>query len=62
MSWMEIKYKLYTFTVGDRSHPRTEEIHAILEEIYAKLDMFPWDPFTYGPKANELVEQLTDLN
>lgn len=33
MSWMEIKDNICTFTVGDRSHPRSEEIYAKLEEL-----------------------------
>lgn len=33
MSWMEIKDKVYTFIVGDRSHHRSEEIYAKLEEL-----------------------------
>lgn len=33
MSWMEVKDKIYTFIVGDRSHPRSEEIYSKLEEL-----------------------------
>ncbi|GFP87442.1 pentatricopeptide repeat-containing protein at3g57430 chloroplastic [Phtheirospermum japonicum] len=33
MSWMEVKDNIYTFIVGDRSHPRSEEIYAKLEEL-----------------------------
>ncbi|XP_073283351.1 pentatricopeptide repeat-containing protein At3g12770-like isoform X2 [Primulina huaijiensis] len=33
MSWMEIKDNIYTFIVGDRSHSRSEEIYAKLEEL-----------------------------
>ncbi|KAL3637942.1 hypothetical protein CASFOL_018390 [Castilleja foliolosa] len=33
MSWMEVKDNIYTFLVGDRSHPRSEEIYAKLEEL-----------------------------
>ncbi|OVA00349.1 Pentatricopeptide repeat [Macleaya cordata] len=33
MSWIEVKDKVFTFIVGDRSHPRTEEIYAKLEEL-----------------------------
>ncbi|KAJ8467175.1 hypothetical protein OPV22_029727 [Ensete ventricosum] len=33
MSWVEMKDKIYTFIVGDRSHDRTAEIYAKLEEL-----------------------------
>ncbi|KAK9131882.1 hypothetical protein Scep_011410 [Stephania cephalantha] len=33
MSWIEVKDKVYTFVVGDRSHSRTEEIYAKLDEL-----------------------------
>ncbi|KAL0426976.1 UNVERIFIED_CONTAM: Pentatricopeptide repeat-containing protein [Sesamum latifolium] len=33
MSWMEVKDSIYTFTVGDRSHSRSEEIYAKLEKL-----------------------------
>ncbi|XP_008787073.2 putative pentatricopeptide repeat-containing protein At5g52630 [Phoenix dactylifera] len=33
MSWMEVKDRVYTFIVGDRSHERTTEIYAKLEEL-----------------------------
>ncbi|KAK6123210.1 hypothetical protein DH2020_043067 [Rehmannia glutinosa] len=33
MSWMEVKDNIYTFIVGDRSHPRSEEIYAKLDEL-----------------------------
>ncbi|XP_030460152.1 pentatricopeptide repeat-containing protein At5g04780, mitochondrial-like [Syzygium oleosum] len=32
-SWVELKDKVYTFIVGDRNHPRTEEIYAKLDEL-----------------------------
>ncbi|GLT29500.1 hypothetical protein SLA2020_043630 [Shorea laevis] len=33
MSWIEVKDKVYTFIVGDRSHARTKEIYAKLDEL-----------------------------
>ncbi|XP_059643119.1 pentatricopeptide repeat-containing protein At5g04780, mitochondrial-like [Cornus florida] len=33
MSWIEVKDKVYTFIVGDRSHSRSEEIYAKLDEL-----------------------------
>ncbi|KAJ0976281.1 hypothetical protein J5N97_018246 [Dioscorea zingiberensis] len=33
MSWVELKDKVHTFIVGDRSHERTKEIYAKLKEL-----------------------------
>nr|XP_033516454.1 pentatricopeptide repeat-containing protein At2g22070-like [Nicotiana tomentosiformis] len=33
MSWIEVKDSVYTFIVGDRSHSRSEDIYAKLEEL-----------------------------
>lgn len=33
MSWIEVKDKVYTFIVGDRSHSRSKEIYAKLDEL-----------------------------
>ncbi|XP_030953018.1 pentatricopeptide repeat-containing protein At5g04780, mitochondrial-like [Quercus lobata] len=33
MSWIEVKDKVYTFIVGDRSHYRSKEIYAKLDEL-----------------------------
>lgn len=33
MSWMEVKDTIHTFIVGDRSHPRTEDVYLKLEEL-----------------------------
>ncbi|XP_072996355.1 pentatricopeptide repeat-containing protein At4g14850-like [Typha latifolia] len=33
MSWMEVKDKVHTFIVGDKSHDRTTQIYAKLEEL-----------------------------
>ncbi|RZB66543.1 Pentatricopeptide repeat-containing protein, chloroplastic isoform B [Glycine soja] len=33
MSWIEIKDKVYTFIVGDRSHSRSDEIYAKLDQL-----------------------------
>eukprot|EP01018_Ginkgo_biloba_P028363 Gb_34253 [translate_table: standard] len=36
-SWIEVNNKLYTFLVGDRSHPQTEEIYAMLERLSGQM-------------------------
>ncbi|GMH05467.1 hypothetical protein Nepgr_007307 [Nepenthes gracilis] len=33
MSWIEMKDKVYTFFVGDKSHPRSKEIYAKLNQL-----------------------------
>merc|ERR1712151_1398335 len=36
-SWIEINNKVYSFLVGDRSHPQTPKIYAELERLYGLM-------------------------
>lgn len=36
-SWIEIKRKVHVFLVGDKSHPRTEDIYVQLEKLYKRM-------------------------
>uniref|UniRef100_A0ACD5XDT9 Uncharacterized protein n=1 Tax=Avena sativa TaxID=4498 RepID=A0ACD5XDT9_AVESA len=36
-SWIEIGRRVHVFLVGDKSHPRAEEIYALLKKLYAKM-------------------------
>ncbi|XP_052202225.1 pentatricopeptide repeat-containing protein At5g04780, mitochondrial-like [Diospyros lotus] len=44
MSWIEVKDKVYTFIVGDRSHSRSEEIYAKLDELMELLNKAGYVP------------------
>ncbi|GAV78930.1 PPR domain-containing protein/PPR_2 domain-containing protein/DYW_deaminase domain-containing protein [Cephalotus follicularis] len=44
MSWIEVKDKVYTFIVGDRNHPRSEEIYAKLDELSELLNKAGYVP------------------
>ncbi|KAL2557480.1 Pentatricopeptide repeat-containing protein [Forsythia ovata] len=61
MSWIEVKDKIYTFIVGDRSHSRSEEIYAKLEElghVMAKAGYVPMieiDLHDVGKREKELL-------
>lgn len=44
MSWIEVKDKVYTFTVGDRSHARSKEIYAKLDEVSDLLNKAGYVP------------------
>lgn len=44
MSWVEVKDKVHTFIVGDRSHPRTDEIYAKLYELSILLNKAGYVP------------------
>ncbi|XP_010518772.1 PREDICTED: pentatricopeptide repeat-containing protein At5g04780-like [Tarenaya hassleriana] len=44
VSWIEVKDKVHTFIVGDRSHPRTEEIYAKLDELRELLNRAGYVP------------------
>eukprot|EP01018_Ginkgo_biloba_P039230 Gb_00867 [translate_table: standard] len=36
-SWIEIKNKVYSFIVGDRSHPQTKKIYALLDKLNGQM-------------------------
>ncbi|XP_057717877.1 pentatricopeptide repeat-containing protein At5g04780, mitochondrial-like [Arachis stenosperma] len=44
MSWLEVKDKVYTFIVGDRSHSRSDEIYAKLDELSDLLSKVGYRP------------------
>ncbi|RVW95773.1 Pentatricopeptide repeat-containing protein [Vitis vinifera] len=44
MSWIEVKDKVYTFLVGDRSHYRSQEIYAKLDELSDLMDKAGYVP------------------
>ncbi|KAJ4703524.1 Pentatricopeptide repeat-containing protein [Melia azedarach] len=44
MSWIEVKDTVYTFVVGDRSHARSEEVYAKLEELSDLLNKAGYVP------------------
>lgn len=37
ISWIELKNRVYTFLVGDRSHPQTDEIYLTLDILCEKM-------------------------
>lgn len=61
VSWMEVKDKIHTFIVGDRSHPRSEEVYSKLEELgqlMAKAGYVPMletDLHRVGNKDKEIL-------
>ncbi|XP_020959861.1 pentatricopeptide repeat-containing protein At4g16835, mitochondrial-like [Arachis ipaensis] len=44
MSWLEVKDKVYTFIVGDRSHSRSDEIYEKLDELSDLLSKVGYRP------------------
>lgn len=44
MSWIEVKDKVYTFIVGDRSHPRSKEIYVKLDDLRERLNRAGYVP------------------
>jgi hypothetical protein len=36
-SWIEVKSKIHAFVAGDRSHPQTEEIYAMLDNLARQM-------------------------
>ncbi|XP_022715835.1 pentatricopeptide repeat-containing protein At5g04780, mitochondrial-like [Durio zibethinus] len=44
ISWIEVKDQIHTFVVGDRSHVRSEEIYAKLDELSDRLNKAGYVP------------------
>eukprot|EP01018_Ginkgo_biloba_P030656 Gb_29990 [translate_table: standard] len=45
-SWIEIKNRVHTFVVGDRSHSQTEEIYGMLESLAQHMEAAGYVPNT----------------
>eukprot|EP01018_Ginkgo_biloba_P029375 Gb_08128 [translate_table: standard] len=45
-SWIEVKSKVHEFVVGDKSHPRIEEVYLKLEELTGKMKEAGYVPDT----------------
>eukprot|EP01018_Ginkgo_biloba_P008611 Gb_26723 [translate_table: standard] len=45
-SWIEVKNKVYSFRVGDSSHPQTDKIHAKLETLSGQMKEAGYVPNT----------------
>eukprot|EP01018_Ginkgo_biloba_P008638 Gb_28775 [translate_table: standard] len=45
-SWIEVNNKMYTFFLGDRSHPQTPKIYAELERLLAQMKEAGYVPDT----------------
>eukprot|EP01018_Ginkgo_biloba_P012622 Gb_01176 [translate_table: standard] len=51
-SWIEIKNRVHAFLAGDRSHPQSEKIYAVLENLAGKME-----EAGYVPNPEELEEK-----
>jgi pentatricopeptide repeat protein len=45
-SWVEVEKRIYPFLVGDRSHPQTEEIYAMVERLAVQMKAAGYVPNT----------------
>lgn len=45
-SWIEIKKSVYTFVAGDRSHPQSEEIYAMIDNLTSQMKEIGYVPDT----------------
>jgi len=45
-SWIEIKKSVYTFVVGDRSHPQSKEIYAMIDNLIRQMKEIGYVPDT----------------
>lgn len=54
-SWVELKDKVHVFVVGDRSHPLTEKIYALLERLTEQIK-----EAGYVPETNYALHDVED--
>eukprot|EP01018_Ginkgo_biloba_P018986 Gb_02562 [translate_table: standard] len=54
-SWIEVKNRVHAFVVGDRLHPQTEEIYAMLESLAGQMKQEG-----YVPETNVLLHDLDE--
>ncbi|CAA0381082.1 unnamed protein product [Arabidopsis thaliana] len=52
-SWVELKDELHVFLVGDKAHPRWEEIYEELGLIYSEMKPFDDSSFVRGVEVEE---------
>ncbi|XP_023005935.1 pentatricopeptide repeat-containing protein At2g33760-like isoform X1 [Cucurbita maxima] len=45
-TWIEVDEKLYQFSVGDKTHPRSSEIYVMLKRVDEKLELAGYVPDT----------------
>eukprot|EP01018_Ginkgo_biloba_P022755 Gb_12759 [translate_table: standard] len=45
-SWIEVKSRVHTFVIGDRSHPQTQTIYAKLESLVGQMERAGYVPDT----------------
>eukprot|EP01018_Ginkgo_biloba_P006956 Gb_01592 [translate_table: standard] len=54
-SWIEVKNRMHVFFVGDISHPRKQEIHAMLESLAAQMK-----EAGYMPDTNFVLHEMEE--
>eukprot|EP01018_Ginkgo_biloba_P012108 Gb_38817 [translate_table: standard] len=60
-SWIEVNKQVYTFLVGDRSHPQTQKIYAELERLSRQMKVAGYVPttsFVLNDVEEEQKEQI----
>ncbi|KAJ4960884.1 hypothetical protein NE237_020794 [Protea cynaroides] len=63
-SWIEVKNEMNTFLVGDKSHPRCEEIYMMLDELIREMNWVGYVPdadFVLTDGEEEQHEQCEEL-
>ncbi|XP_057849795.1 pentatricopeptide repeat-containing protein At3g26782, mitochondrial isoform X1 [Cryptomeria japonica] len=59
-SWIEVHKTVHVFCVGDRSHPQTQEIYAMLEKLSSELKEAGYAPDT-KPVLNDVEDEEKEL-
>ncbi|XP_059067384.1 pentatricopeptide repeat-containing protein At5g16860 [Cryptomeria japonica] len=59
-SWIEVHKTIHIFCVGDKSHPQTQEIYAMLEKLSLEMKAAGYIPDT-RPVLNDVEEEEKEL-
>ncbi|XP_021299765.1 pentatricopeptide repeat-containing protein At2g41080 isoform X1 [Herrania umbratica] len=61
ISWLEIKNQVHQFSMGDKSHPESEEIDIYLKELTAEMKLHGYVPDT-GSVLHDMANEEKEYN
>ncbi|WRX13633.1 Pentatricopeptide repeat - like 10 [Theobroma cacao] len=61
ISWLEIKNQVHQFSMGDKSHPQSEEIDIYLKELTAEMKLHGYVPDT-GSVLHDMANEEKEYN
>ncbi|XP_020570755.1 pentatricopeptide repeat-containing protein At3g13880 isoform X3 [Phalaenopsis equestris] len=62
LSWIEVGGSIHSFVAGDKTHPRSQEIYARLEEMISSIEKLGYISVTTEPGDLDLEQKVNLLN